>query len=234
MTTNDSIETAAIATAKARRADARTKCNATKTAADLAQHMTDETLRNVAALERNVADTHARKGLELAAQIAAGGTSVDLAVPHDDAAAVLATARVRAAVTAEALKSLRHAHETAVAELRAAEAAVGAEADRILNVQADALAAEVERAFDHLIALGDRLREYAPDQLNARLGFELPVASPRVLAALDRIPQALDGLNTPVNQLRGMVNSPRPLAERRTALIADRPTSERITDSVEG
>jgi hypothetical protein len=218
---DNSAQRAVLVAAKAARAEARVRLNSAAAALARAQRMDDASRTKVLDLEQSVVQAQTKHGQQLAASIAAGDPSEALPAPNWDVIPMLASAKIHAAITAEALKSLQSTHAHATTALKAAEIAVGKEADRILNAQADALAAEVDRAFDNLISLGDQLREFAPDHFGSRLDIALPVASPRVLAALERIPQALNGIHTPINQLRAVVNDPGPLAKRREALIAD-------------
>jgi hypothetical protein len=228
---NDLHETAgSLVAAKAVRADARVRLKSAAVALARAQRMDEAARTKVLDLEQAVIQAQTEHGQQLAASLAAGDPNESLPTPDWDVIPKLTSAKVHAAITAEALKSLQSTHADATTALKAAEAAVGKEADRILNAQAEALAAEVERAANHLAALGEELREFAPDG-DGRLNSAWAVASPRVFAALKRMP-AVDDLNTPINQLRAVINSPLPLEQRRKALVADDTSGEHISDSI--
>jgi hypothetical protein len=228
---NDLHKTAgSLVAAKAVRANARVRLNSAAVALATTQRMNDASVAKVLEIEQAVVEMQTTQGQKLAASIEAGDDEVFPVADINVTQQLLAT-KMQAAMTEAALKSLQSKHADATAALKAAEVAVEREADRILNAQAEALAGEVERAADHLVALGDELRGFAPDG-DGRLNSAWAVASPRVFAALQRMP-AVDDLNTPINKLRAVVISPLHLAKRREALIADDPSGEHIGASVE-
>jgi hypothetical protein len=83
----------------------------------------------------------------------------------------------------------------------------------------EALAEKVEGAFAAFLADVEALRALTPDHLHTPLNVLRAPVSPRVQSALALLPQVRDDLNTPVNQLRGQLNSAAPWVALRAALI---------------
>jgi len=217
--------------AYASRAAAHKALDASTAALERARNLANAAAERLRKAEASTADSEARRAVELADAIVAGGGEVESVWPIDEMVCdeVMRSARQDAKLKAQALAKLESAHDAAKSNLAAAQAAVVNAVDSLLAAEMPWRLAEFERAVDALMPLASMIE--IPSGIDRPVNFVSPLSAiaEKVLDALKSPP---DPLNTPLGALPQLgarndwIGGRDALAERRAALIAGEQSPE--------
>jgi len=195
----------ALADAQRARTAAAERLAATAKSLATATRMHTDAQARVTQIERDDLDTEAALADQLVEQIARGEPTATLpSAPAPDAAhtAALQTARAYAAVTANALQTLKDAHANAIEEHKATEASVKFEVSAALASEAEVLAAQIVESDKKTVALREKLVAYVESLVDNQPG---PLYSPRQRPrAIEDALRAPGGMFDPPTHIEGL------------------------------